>query len=128
MITHYQSLMLPVLEIASNREVSAKDAVSLLANNLNVTEEEINHVWPSGKSKTFASRISWAKSYLKQAGLIRYPQRGYYIATEKGRSVLSEDLQKIDNNYLKKYPEFKDFLKIPMVPETRSDGHETPKI
>ena len=62
-------------------------------------------------SQFFSNRVGWAKVYLKKAGLIESTRRGYYKITQKGLNILSKKPSKIDNEYLKQFPEFLDFTK-----------------
>ncbi len=109
MIPDYQTLMLPVLEVARDREVSTKEAISALADKFHLSEEERENLLPSSKQRTFDNRVNWAKTYLKQAGLVRYPKRGYYTATEEGKTALSKNPERIDNNFLRQYDAFLEF-------------------
>ena len=109
MIPDYQTLMLPVLEEASDEEISTRDVIETLAAKYDLSAEEREQMLPSGKQRTFDNRVHWAKGYLKQAGLVRYPRRGYYIATDEGRKVIAERPERIDVKFLKKYDAFKDF-------------------
>jgi len=109
MIPDYQTLMLPVLEVARDREMSTRDAVSALADKFKLSEEERENLLPSGKQRTFDNRVNWAKTYLKQAGLVRYPKRGFYIATEEGKSALNKNPKRINNNFLRQYDAFLEF-------------------
>jgi restriction system protein len=38
-------------------------------------------------------------------------RRGFFKITERGKQVLSKNPSKIDDNYLKQFPEFLEFLK-----------------
>ena len=69
-VPDYQSLMLPVLKIASQGEIRISDAVEKLASELGLTEQDRAELLPSGKQTTFSNRVHWAKTYLKQAGLV----------------------------------------------------------
>jgi restriction system protein len=109
MIPDYQTLMLPVLKQAADQEINTRDVIERLAGEYQLSEEEREQMLPSGKQRTFDNRVHWAKGYLKQAGLVRYPKRGFYIATDEGRKVLAENPERIDVNYLKKYDAFQDF-------------------
>lgn len=109
MIPDYQTLMLPVLSAAANEEVFTRDIIRKLADDFALTEEEREEMLPSGKQRTFENRAQWAKTYLKQAGLVSYPRRGYYVATEEGRRVLAQSPSHIDRNFLKQYDAFQDF-------------------
>ncbi len=53
----YQSLMLPVLLLASNGEVRIGAAVEELANKLGLTPEERSELLPSGRQTTFSNRV-----------------------------------------------------------------------
>lgn len=109
MIPDYQSLMRPVLELASEGAFKNSDAIDILSDRIGLSAEEREEVLPSGKQTRFGNRILWAKTYLKQAGLVRYPQRGYCEITDLGRTVLTRDGIKIDTAYLETFPEFQKF-------------------
>jgi len=64
---------------------------------------------PSGVQSTFDNRVSWAKTYLKKAGLVATPSRGKVKITDRGLSVLRQNPSRIDQNFLKQFPEFLDF-------------------
>lgn len=61
--------------------------------------------------------MGWAKTYLKKAGLVAYPARGKVQITDRGKADLSAGAGKIDCEYLKKYPEFVEFVR----PDRSSD-------
>lgn len=134
MIPDYQTLMLPVLTLAREQEVSTQEVVTVLAEKYNLSEDEREQLLPSGKQRTFDNRVSWAKGYLKQAGLVRYTKRGFYIATEAGISVLSRKPSRIDNDFLKQFASFQDFRARrgtqseaePPEAETSADSNATP--
>jgi restriction system protein len=108
-IPDYQSLMLPVLRISESGPIRVRDAISVIGDGLNLTDEEKSERLPSQKQATFDNRVHWAKTYLKQAGLIRYPQRGHFQITEAGRELLAQNPSQISNDDLKDYDAFQDF-------------------
>ena len=105
-VPDYQSLMLPILEQSASGEVRIGDVVDQLAENLKLSESDLAELIPSGKQTTFSNRVHWAKSYLKQAALVEATKRAHFQITERGREVLESGIDKIDINYLKKFPEF----------------------
>ncbi|MFC3706272.1 restriction endonuclease [Devosia honganensis] len=109
MIPDYQTLMLPLLQIAQEGELSTRDAIEKLATTYELTDEERENLLPSGKQRTFDNRVNWAKSYLKQAGLIRYPSRGAFVITDAGRRVLAGNPARIDAAFLRQFPSFLEF-------------------
>jgi len=109
MIPDYQSLMLPVLKSAEKEAMQTKDVIARLAEQFKLSPEEAAELLPSGKQRTFDNRVHWAKTYLKQAGLLTYPKRSYFAATEEGLKVLSGDIDRIDNKFLERYAVFQEF-------------------
>lgn len=109
MIPDYQALMLPVLKSAAAGPLHTNDAIEHLVKEFKLTEEERESVLPSGKQRTFDNRVAWAKSYLKQAGLVRYPRRGFFELTAEGSRLLSTAIDRIDNNMLRNYESFQEF-------------------
>lgn len=84
MIPDFQTLMRPVLECVSLGEVRISDVVELLANKFGLTADERATLLPSGKQTTFANRVHWAKSSLRQAGRVEITRRGHFSITERG--------------------------------------------
>ena len=113
-IPDYQTLMLPLLKIAGDGKVHTKrDALSVLAEQFTLTEDERKELLPSGNQAVFDNRVGWARTYLKKAVLIEYVQRGQFQITERGKSVLAKNPPRIDVPYLRQFPEFLEFQKKP---------------
>jgi len=112
-IPDYQTIMLPLLKFVGDGNVHSKhEAVEYLANEFELTEEERKELLPSGKQGLFDNRVAWAKTYIKQARLIDSPKRGLFVITERGKQVLSQNLDKIDIKFLDQFPEFVEFKQI----------------
>lgn len=108
-IPDYQALMLPVLRAASKGEVRIGQVVEDISDRLQLSPEDRALLLPSGKQTVISNRIHWAKFYLAKARLIDTPRRGYFKITERGEVALREDPENIDNQYLAKFEEFRDF-------------------
>lgn len=110
-IPDYQELMLPFLRLASNGvEQKFRDAVERLAADYKLTNEERAAMLPSGTAPVFDNRVGWARTYLKQAGLVESPRRGTFRITDEGTALLKENPTKIDVSLLHRYPKFREFL------------------
>ncbi len=110
-IPDYQTLMLPLLNLLQDGKERTKiDAVSRLAGEFHLSDEERNERFTNSDGNVFHSCVSWARTFLKQAGLLIYPKRGSMQITPRGLSVLQEHPQRIDNAYLRRFEEFEDFL------------------
>lgn len=108
MIPDFQTIMRPVLETATNGEIHISDVVSLLEEKFNLDAEEKAELLQSGKQTRFANRVHWARSYLKQAGLVKNIRRGVFQITDEGKRAL-ESGEKINSAYLQRFENFQDF-------------------
>lgn len=116
MIPDYQTLMRPVLELSAQDEVRMRDAYEAIADAFELTDEERAEMLPSGRQRTIANRVHWAKTYLKQAGLVRPTRRGHFTITDRGHAALADGNATINTDYLKRFEEFQDF-------QNRSSGN-----
>ncbi len=109
-IPDYQTLMLPVLKLSADGvEHRFRDVVEQLAAELRITEAERAELLPSGTAPLFDNRVGWARTYLKQAGLLESPKRGFLRITERGLAVLAKAPARIDVAFLDQFPEFRTF-------------------
>lgn len=109
MIPHFQELTRPVLEAASQGEVKIGELVEELADRFGLTREEREALIPSGGQTLLANRAHWAKTYLTQAGLLQRTGRGRFVITEDGRRALQSAPSRIDVEFLKRFPSFREF-------------------
>ncbi|HWQ31780.1 MAG TPA: restriction endonuclease [Blastocatellia bacterium] len=109
-IPDYQTLMLPLLRYASDgQEHSLREAIERLADQFRLSDDERKELLPSGQQATFDNRVGWARTYLKKAGLLTGSRRGYFVITDRGKSILGNGIQRIDQVYLRQFPEFAEF-------------------
>lgn len=93
-IPDFQSIMLPLLRLLENGEPKTlNEVMKELTSHYNLTEEHLRIKVPSGQMGLFRNRVGWTRSYLKKAGLIKYPDRGVYEITELGKNFLQTNLQ-----------------------------------
>jgi restriction system protein len=88
-IPDFQTLMLPLLQLAAGKEWRISDAVERLAEDYKLSQEERTLLIPSGRQTTFSNRVAWAKSYLIKAGLLKPTKRAHFCISEQGRGVLA---------------------------------------
>src|SRR5262245_11071708 len=108
-IPDYQALMLPLLKRAALGEVRVLDAEKQLGDEFGLTPEERDQLLPSGKQRVLHNRAHWAKFYLMKAGLVTFPSRGTFVATDAGRTLLASNPDHIDVELLRQYPSFQEF-------------------
>ena len=111
-IPDYQSVMLPLLKLAAGgNEHQFRNAIERLAAEFSLTDAERSELLPSGTQGVFANRVGWARTYLKQAGLLAAPKRGVFSITAEGSALLAKSPDKIDNSTLTQYESFLVFRK-----------------
>lgn len=109
MIPDYQTLMLPVLRLAAEGEVRISEVIGQLADELELSPDEREMTLPSSGQTYLYNRAQWAKTYLKQAGLLEMTRRAHFRITDRGRAVLQNPPAKIDNAFLDQFAEFRQF-------------------
>ncbi|MGW8180520.1 MAG: restriction endonuclease [bacterium] len=131
-VPDYQSLMLPLLELASDSEEHQfRDAVDELADQLDLSDSDLRELIPSGTQPLIANRVGWARTYMKKAGLLESKKRGYFNITDRGLKVLSENPSEINVAFLRQFPEFVEWQrpkeKLSVKDEIDKDQSQTPE-
>jgi restriction system protein len=104
-IPDFQSIMLPVLQIAADgQEHNQSEVRDALALQFQLTEAERNEMLPSGRQARFSNRVAWSIVYLRKAGLIENSRRGIFHITDEGLKLLKKDPSRIDIKLLRQYP------------------------
>jgi restriction system protein len=109
-VPDFQALMLPLLKISSDRKLhNLQDIAVSVAAQLELSQDDLSELLPSGKQTRFYNRLGWARTHLSKAGLIKYVQRGVFQITERGLTILRENPEKVDLKLLDRFPEHLDF-------------------
>ena len=118
----YNELYKPILEVIQDGKIYCmKETATKVAENLNLSLEDLAEQLPSQRQTIFINRLNWAKTYLKKAGLIESPSRGNYLITSEGKALLNSGVP-ITNEYLKThYPSFARFVNGSLA-ETEHDA------
>ena len=101
--------MLPVLQACAEGEISNHDALIKLGNHFELPPKERYKKYPNGQKSVFLDRMTWAKSYLKHAGLLTCPRRGFFNITDAGQQHLAKKPPLPNNEALMAYSDFVDF-------------------
>ncbi|WP_246312509.1 restriction endonuclease [Pseudaquabacterium terrae] len=102
--------MLPLLRLAADgREHPFREVVEKLADEFALSDAERSELLPSGTAHVFGNRVGWARTYLKQAGLLEAPKRGVLRISAEGKALLARSPARIDNTVLNQYESFRAF-------------------
>lgn len=127
-VPKYDELMKPLLIAVSDGETyKMKDVTALLAEQLNLSSDDLAEMLPSGRQTVFKNRVGWAKNYLKKAGLLDSPARATIVITNAGKQVVADNPEKIDSKYLEQFPSFVDFASAPEPLDDSNPASEVPK-
>lgn len=106
----YQEFMLPLLKLASDGgDHTVRDAMDVLAERMHITPEDRELMLPSGTQTRFYNRVTWATTYLTKSGLLEKSGRGRFKITPRGTEVLAENPPQINNAFLERFPEYRQF-------------------
>jgi restriction system protein len=102
--------MRPLLALHEDgHEKTQSELREVLAREFQLTPDELEERIPSGLANTFANRVAWASTHMKQAGLIEKPRRGISVITDRGRVVLADYPDRVEMSVLEQFPEYLDF-------------------
>ena len=112
-VPDFQAFMLPLLsELADGQEHDLKDLYVALALKLGLTDQDKDELLPSGKQRVHHSRIGWARTYLKKAGLLNTIKRGRFIISNDGKALLNTHPKAINKAMLEQYPSYMEFMHL----------------
>lgn len=112
-IPRHDQIRLPALQLLTKHDtLRLKEFEKPLAEQFNLSAEELSQMYRSGSGPMFYDRISWALSYLKIAGLVLKPKWGTYQISELGKTKLgvtsNEINHYIDEQLVKRTPNTKE--------------------
>ena len=84
----WDDMIRPILEVAQDRDITRRDAYSLMCDHFDLSESQRQERLPSGGLRV-ANRAGWAITHLSKGGLIAKVKRGTYRITDRGREFLT---------------------------------------
>ena len=128
-VPDFQSFFKPLLDVASDgKEHSMKEARDVIAGKMNISEEDLREMLPSGTQTKYDNRVAWAKSYFVQANVFESPKRGWFRITERGKELHKKGHDRIDVKILNQFPEFVEFHTAKSGQETDNSHSETSTV
>ena len=90
-VPQFQTLMLPLLKVmGGGHEMSTIQMRDAVANNLEMTAEELNQHLPTGPQNPFNNRMGLAITFLYKACLLKRPRRAFYIIVKLASKYCSK--------------------------------------
>jgi restriction system protein len=103
-IPTYDQLKSNVLQIMKDGNVrSVRDLTEII---MPMLAEELDGL----SDMQVMTRVAWACTYLRVAGLLEKPYRTKLVITERGRKVVTETNGIVDDAYLQRFPEYAAFI------------------
>lgn len=89
-IPKFHEFMRPLLEVLQEQgELSRNDAIDAVIEKTGLTQEQLSLSQESNGKSLVRGRIGWASSYLRVAGALLGPRRGYFALGPNGPALLS---------------------------------------
>lgn len=133
-VPDFQSLMLPLLRLAQDGlEHTFKDAVEIVANELQLTQKDREELLPSSsRTPLFYNRLAWAKTHLTMAGLLQSPRRGVFCITILGKELVTVNPKEVNLKILQQYPGYiqarrGEYVEIIAKPSSSENEELTPE-
>ena len=109
-VPKFSEFFKPFLQAIADGSVhEIKDVRQQIASALSLSEDDLVLRTPSGNITVFATRVSWAKTYLIKAGMVASSQRGHFAITAEGRKLLEGGQEITEELLLKSSPSFVKF-------------------
>ena len=93
---------------------------TLVADALDVSDEDQKELLASGKQTRYSNRIGWALTHMARAGLVERPARAQYAISTRGKQVLADNPERVDMNVLFAFPEYQEFR----TPKAVAEGED----
>src|SRR5262245_21407909 len=109
-IPDYQTVKRPVLAYLAHGESRAtRQVITAMADEFGLNDDELAELLQSGKQRVIDNRVSWALTYLSQAGLLERPARAQVCITDVGKTVLASHPTRVDTGTLGEFPSYREF-------------------
>ena len=107
------SIALPLLKLLEDKNKHTKrEVVEKLKTHFSITPEEWEEFVPSKTKRKFDVRVLWTISQLRHAKLLKNTRRGEFKITPRGLEVLGENHEKINDKFLRRFPEYQKFVGV----------------
>ncbi|MDC3236826.1 HNH endonuclease [Candidatus Poseidoniaceae archaeon] len=92
-LNSFDDFIIPIWQILNQYDELSKYQIDdMVASQLALTDEQKSILHKDGPRTSFDYRMSWARTYLKQAGVSTNPKRGFWKNTELGKNMKSLDI------------------------------------
>lgn len=93
----YHELMLPTLVALDSigGSASINEINDAVTSQLGLSQEQLDIEYASGAGPVIPDRLSWARSYLKSAGLVSSGGRGVWLLNDEGRRAIGFSHEKL---------------------------------
>ena len=109
----YDEFLAPIIRYSlDGKEHELSDTIEEMSNEFHLSDEQRNLLMSSGKRTYIYDRVSWAITYLVQAGLLERTGRSRYRISDEGKEEAKIMPQKVKADYLEKFTSFNEFRAI----------------
>ena len=108
-VPRYDEFMPSIIRCLGDGKIhSLKELTEYCAVEFKLNDHDRAETISSGQNKLL-NRVSWAKSYLKMAGLINCPKRAHFCLSDEGVKAYQQGPECVTVDYLYQFDSFKEF-------------------
>lgn len=105
-VPKYYEFMPSIIRCLADGEMhTLKQLVEYCSDEMKLSDADKAETLSSGEN-TLHNRVSWAKTYLKKAGLIQSPKRACFTLTDEGRKAFDKGADCVTLKYLSQFDSF----------------------
>ncbi|WP_302609597.1 winged helix-turn-helix domain-containing protein [uncultured Bacteroides sp.] len=126
MVPDFEEFILATLKVLGDGKIISLQQLRIsVSDYFKFSKEDLAETTRSGNNTKVVDRITWALTYLCQAGLAERPQRSFAKITFSGMELLENPPAIITREYLvSKYPSFRDFTNRKRKQSSKSNDKE----
>ena len=111
-IPSFKEFFKPILIFMSDGELHTnKELREKVIQYFKLNESEINERTGGGTKTKVEDRVNWTVQHLRGSVIIKTVKSSGYKITPRGMKVFETDIDKFDRDYLKKFKEYRDYIK-----------------
>lgn len=126
MVPDFEEFILATLKVLGDGKIISLQQLRIsVSDYFKFSKEDLAETTRNGNNTKVVDRITWALTYLCQAGLAERPQRSFAKITFSGMELLENPPAIITRDYLvSKYPSFRDFTNRKRKQSSKSNDKE----
>jgi restriction system protein len=129
LVPAFHEFLRPFLTVLHERgSATAKEVREAIAARMQLPDDALRELLPSGRQRRFDNRVGWARTYLTKAGLIYTVTRGVYGLTADGTALVASNPAEVNLDTLRKYAAYREWEDASRVGSSGNESAPGPEV